>query len=243
LKRFRVKENTAKILERKEQLASELDADWFMHADPDEVRLPPKSGQTLAEAFTEVDHQGFNAVNFTEFTFVPTRQSPDHDHPNYLQTMRWYYPYLPSFPHRLNAWKKQAAPAELAWSGGHQVRFPGLHMYPTSFPSALPVPRAAHAMQKYLRQPIRRTLPADASGACSCRNGFFCRTSRVAPYASDDLLDASPLRRAPALRRIPKGRLMASTRRGRLFRIAQTVMATSTRIKEAAFSKVRYNLD
>ncbi|MDQ3254906.1 MAG: glycosyltransferase family 2 protein, partial [Acidobacteriota bacterium] len=30
------------ILERKEQLAHTLDADWLMHADPDEIRLPPR---------------------------------------------------------------------------------------------------------------------------------------------------------------------------------------------------------
>ncbi|MDX1632783.1 MAG: glycosyltransferase family A protein, partial [Thermoanaerobaculia bacterium] len=66
------------ILERKEQLADELDADWFMHADADEIRLPPPSFRTLAQAFTAVDRQGFNAVNFLEFTFVPTRQRPNH---------------------------------------------------------------------------------------------------------------------------------------------------------------------
>ena len=121
------------ILERKEQLAATLDADWFVHVDADEIRLPPRSDRTLAQAFAEVEARGCNAVNFLEFAFVPTRETPDHDHPRFQQTMRWYYPFLPRFPHRLNAWKRQPERVELAWSGGHEVRFPGLRMYPESF--------------------------------------------------------------------------------------------------------------
>jgi hypothetical protein len=141
------------ILERKEQLAATLDADWFLHADPDEIRLPPRPGQTLIEAIEDTDRQGFNAINFTEFTFVPTRQSPDHDRADFLQTMRWYYPFEPSFPHQLKAWKKQPVPVDLASSGGHRVGFPGLKMAPTSFTMRhylfLSVP---HAIRKYVQK-------------------------------------------------------------------------------------------
>jgi glycosyltransferase involved in cell wall biosynthesis len=139
------------ILERKEQLATTLDADWFMHVDADEVRLPPRSARTLAQTFAEAGAQGYNAVNFLEYTFVPTREAPDHDNPRFWQTMRWYYPFLPRFPHRLNAWKRQPERVELAPSGGHRVSFPGLRMYPESFKMRhylfLSVP---HAIGKYV---------------------------------------------------------------------------------------------
>ncbi|MGH3145714.1 MAG: glycosyltransferase family 2 protein, partial [Rubrobacter sp.] len=95
------------ILRRKEELAATLEADWFMHADPDEVRLPPRSGLTLAEAFAEVDGKGYNAVNFVEFTFVPTREAPDHDHPEFSRTVRHYYPFVRNFPSQIKAWKRQ----------------------------------------------------------------------------------------------------------------------------------------
>jgi len=121
------------LLERKEHLASLLDADWFMHVDPDEIRLAHRSDFTLAEAFAEADAQGYNAVNFQEFTFIPTREAPDHDHMHFHETMRHYYAFSPAFPHRLNAWKRQSERVELAWSAGHLVRFPELRMYPTSF--------------------------------------------------------------------------------------------------------------
>jgi glycosyltransferase involved in cell wall biosynthesis len=119
-------------LRRKEELARELEADWFIHLDPDEVRLPPPGGATLVEALAAADRDGYNAVNFLELTFIPTRESPDHDHADYAQTLRTYYPLLPEFPHRLNAWKAHDQ-VDLSWKGGHRVRFPGLRMYPESF--------------------------------------------------------------------------------------------------------------
>ena len=115
----------------KERLALELDADWFIHQDVDEFRISRRR-RTLAEELAVADGRGFNAVNFLEFTFVPTRESADHDHERFRETMRWYYPFLPEFPHRLSAWKRQVEPVELAWSGGHRVRFPGLRMAPES---------------------------------------------------------------------------------------------------------------
>jgi len=119
-------------LRRKEELAQSLDADWLIHLDADEFRVSPDRGRSLAQAIAEIDEAGFNAINFLEFTFVPTREAPDHDHPDYLKTMRSYYPVLPRFPNRLNAWKRQDGPVELTYSGGHTVRFPGLRMAPRS---------------------------------------------------------------------------------------------------------------
>lgn len=119
-------------LVRKEELAQSLDADWLMHLDADEFRVSSDRGRSLAQAIADADEAGFNAVNFLEFIFLPTREQPDHDHPNYLQTMRSYYPILPQFPDRLNAWRRQDGPVELGHSGGHRVRFPGLRIAPRS---------------------------------------------------------------------------------------------------------------
>lgn len=162
------------LLVRKQELATELEADWFVHLDADELRLPPKRTGTLAEALVRVDDQGFNAVNFIEFTFMPTREEPDHDHADFMRTLRTYYPFLPEYPHQLaDAWAggtphqlkawKAAPDIDLASSGGHQVKFPGLKMYPEAFPMRhylfLSVP---HAIEKYIE---RRFNPAEvASG-------------------------------------------------------------------------------
>ncbi len=184
------------ILERKEQIADSLEADWFMHADPDEIRLAPRSGITLSQSFAEVEERGYNAVNFMEFTFLPTRESPDHDHPDYQQTMRWYYPFLPFSPHRLTAWKKQPCPVELAWSGGHEVRFPGLRMYPEPFPMRHYIfLNMAHAIEKY----VGKTYDAAEveKGWHGQRSGLRAEgiklpsQSELRLYMSDDRLDAS----------------------------------------------------
>jgi glycosyltransferase involved in cell wall biosynthesis len=140
------------ILVRKEEVARELDGDWFLHLDPDEFRLPPSNEPTLAHALETADHEGFNAVNFLEFTFTPTQEEPDHDHADFQQTLRTYYHFAPKFPHQLKAWKA-TDDLELARSGGHEVRFPGLKMYPQSFPVKhylfLSVP---HATEKYVER-------------------------------------------------------------------------------------------
>ncbi len=195
------------ILERKEQLAATLDADWFLHLDADEIRLPPPGGDTLAEALARADREGYNAVNFMEFSFVPSRESPDHDHADFLHTMRCYYPFLPTFPNRLNAWKRQDVPVELAWSGGHKARFANLRMYPESFPMRhylfLSV---AHAVEKYVRRSYDRGELS--SGWHRARAGLRAEDIRLQSeselriYRTDDDLDAKdPLTRHPLFSR------------------------------------------
>jgi hypothetical protein len=183
-------------LQRKEELAQTLDADWFMHADLDEIRVPPRSDRTLREAIADVDAQGYNAVNFLEFTFVPTREEPDHDHPDFQRTMRYYYPYLPRHPHRLNAWKRQPGPVDLKESGGHRVQFPGLRMYPEDFRMKHYLYLSlAHLTTKHLN---RRYDPAELKRGWSISRSRMQRElvqfpsqSELRQYVSDDRLDAS----------------------------------------------------
>ncbi len=61
-----------RILERKERIFQVLDADWVMHADADEIYLPPRWCRTLVDALSDADARGYDTVDFSEFTFVPT---------------------------------------------------------------------------------------------------------------------------------------------------------------------------
>jgi glycosyltransferase involved in cell wall biosynthesis len=191
------------LLERKERLAAELEADWFMHLDADELRLSPYPGLSLAEALAETDREGFNAVNFLEYTFVPTRESPDHDHPDYVRTMRWYYPYSPTYPNQVKAWKRQADPVDLVSSAGHLAAFPGRRLNPTPFPMKHYLFLSVdHALRKYVH---RLYDPEDlARGWHRSRAGLRDREiilqaeSELRNYVSDDLLDPSnPLTKHP----------------------------------------------
>jgi glycosyltransferase involved in cell wall biosynthesis len=117
-------------LARKQELANSLDADWLIHLDADERRCSANPRQSLTNALHAADEAGFNAVNFLDFMFVPTVESPDHDHPEYERTMRFYFHYMPVFPNRLNAWKRQDGPVDLISSLGHRVTFAGLRSSP-----------------------------------------------------------------------------------------------------------------
>jgi hypothetical protein len=183
-------------LARKEMLSATLDANWFIHVDADQIVLPPRSTQTLAQALAEVDALGYNAVYFHQFAFMPTREEPDHDHPDYQETMRWYFPHEEEFPHSLRAWKRQDAPVELRWSGGHRVRFPGLRMYPKAFRYRHYLFLSIeHAIRKYVH---KRFDPAEVA------DGWHTWRTRLPPemirlpsrvelrnYESDDTLDHS----------------------------------------------------
>lgn len=184
------------LLARKEALAATLDTDWLMHVDADEIRLPYRSNVTLAEALETVDNQGYNAVNFMEYTFVPTIEDPNHDHPEFERSMRRYYPFLPVFPHRLNAWKRQDERVDLVTDGGHCVRFPGMVMCPRSFPMRHYLYLSVeHAVEKYVR---RRYDPEEiAHGWHAGRHALrperiklLSKTS-LRLYRSDDSLDPS----------------------------------------------------
>lgn len=185
-----------KILARKEELAASLDADWFMHVDADEFHLPPRSDTTLARAFEAVDAEGYNAVSFTEYTFLPTREEPDHDPATFLETLRSYYAFVPRPLHRLNAWKKQPQRVDLRSAAGHKVMFPGQRVYPTAFPMKhyLFLDRE-HAAEKYARRVF------DEAEVESGWHGWRARVSEMTidlppasemeRYTTDDALDAS----------------------------------------------------
>jgi glycosyltransferase involved in cell wall biosynthesis len=191
------------ILERKEELATELEADWFMHVDPDEIRLPPNSKLTLAKGLVEAERQRFNAVDFLEFTFVPTLEQPNHDHLSFQNTMRSYYPFRPHSPNQLKAWKNQKTRVDLVSSGGHRVSFPGIRVYPIPFKMRHYLFLSLeHATRKYFQ---RRYDPAEVSaGLHRARAAFRPEAAKLLSsrdlraYVSDDLLDpSSPRTRHP----------------------------------------------
>ena len=142
------------LLRRKEELARELDADWFLHHDADEFRLPAANRATLAESLEVADREGFNTVNFIEFTFLPTRESPDHDHPDFRRTLLTYYPFQPAPQHQVNAWKaSDAEDLGLARSGGHRLDFAGIRLQPQPLPMRHYLFLSpAHAVEKYVQR-------------------------------------------------------------------------------------------
>jgi len=120
-----------RILRRKAQLATELDASWFIHHDADEFRESPWPHLSLRDAIQHVDALGFNAIDFTGLDFWPV-----HDEfragDDVRDTFTRYAELAPYDRVQVRCWKKTGG-LDLASSGGHEARFPGRRVFPLRF--------------------------------------------------------------------------------------------------------------
>ncbi|HXT70404.1 MAG TPA: glycosyltransferase family 2 protein [Vicinamibacterales bacterium] len=122
----------ADILKRKEQLALELDADWFLHQDADEFHESPFPGLDLRSAIEHVDRMGYSAIDFKLLNFRPTSSQPDSS-ADVRRALRFYE--LPDYwdVTQVKAWKKSDVRVDLRTSGGHSADFPTRLVYPIQF--------------------------------------------------------------------------------------------------------------
>ena len=118
--------------QQQEQLASELDADWFLRQDADEIREAPEGWGSLRSAIQRADAEGFNAIDFAEFVFLPITDTIPSAF-DYVNELCYYYYFQPNPLHRVNAWKKTSAPVNIVDSGGHRVGFEGRRTLPKQF--------------------------------------------------------------------------------------------------------------
>ena len=138
------------LLRTKERLASEIDADWFIHHDADEIREALDPYRTLRQEIEAVDTKGYNAINFDEFVFLPESSAQRYEGRDYVKGMRHYFFFQPRPLNRINAWKKSGLTIDLTETGGHQVKFPGRRLYPKSFILRHYICQSlAHAQNKY----------------------------------------------------------------------------------------------
>ncbi|MGB4548700.1 MAG: tetratricopeptide repeat protein, partial [Syntrophales bacterium] len=165
------------ILKRKTELAAQLDADWFIHADADEFRESPWPGLTLPEAFYIVDRLGYNAIDFELLNFRPVDNSfvAGKDVRQFLH----YYEGSEDYNTRqVKAWKKLGVPIDLITSGGHDISFEGRKVFPIRFIHRhYPIRSQQHGLQKVFLQ----------------RKNRFCETERSMAWhiQYDHILDES----------------------------------------------------
>lgn len=142
------------LLKCKERLARELDGDWFMHLDADEIPEGGPPGTPLLERLREVDRAGCNAVNFDEFTFVPTTETERHEGTDYVTGMRRYYFFAPRQLRLIRLWRK-AAEVNLSGSGGHNAVFTDRRLYPENFALRHYIALSMdHLIRKYSKQRV-----------------------------------------------------------------------------------------
>jgi hypothetical protein len=120
------------ILQRKEALARELEADWFIHHDADEFRESPWPGLNLRDAIQKVDRFGYNAIDFEVLNFWPThdiyRRGDD-----VRESFRFYAPGEHFNRTQVKCWKNLGVAVDLATVGGHDVNFPDRKVFPLRF--------------------------------------------------------------------------------------------------------------
>lgn len=146
-----------RLLERKEQLARELDGDWFLNTDADELREGPFPGRTLPESIEDVDRLGYNAIDFAVLNFVPTHD--DFRRGDDLRRSFVHFEPASAFDQvQIKCWKRTAE-VDLHSTGGHEARFPGRWVFPIRFLDRhYPVRSQAHGERKVFRERRPRFL-------------------------------------------------------------------------------------
>jgi len=121
----------AALLVRKQKLRSVLNTDWIIHHDADEVMTTDVAGETLAEGIQRIASQGYTAINFQEFTFLPPADM-DFTGIDYVAGIQTYYHFRPK-PIRLVRAFANHLPVSLGDHGGHRFDLSQVRLYPGDF--------------------------------------------------------------------------------------------------------------
>ena len=119
------------ILKRKEEIALEYPADWYIHHDADEIRHGPWPQVNLKHAIQRVDALGFNCIDFEVFQFCPVDDAFERgcDPLEYFS----YYKVAAGYDQlQLKCWKS-TPDFNLVTVGGHDVQFNGRRIFPVKF--------------------------------------------------------------------------------------------------------------
>ncbi len=143
-------------LEAKQRVYRQVQADWFVHVDADEILQSPRRGESLRLGIERLDAD-WNVVNFDEFVFVPKSAAENHEGRDYHDRMLHYYFFAPRPLRLMRAWKASAGLVQA--EGGHRLTGPGVRVAPENFLLRhYPLLSLDHARLKY---PTRIFAPGD----------------------------------------------------------------------------------
>jgi hypothetical protein len=197
------------ILRRKEELAKELSADWFIHHDADEFREAPWPGMKLRDAIQWVDRLGYNCIDFRVLNFPPLESGfPPGADPREHFT-HWEDPVVHDTIQR-KCWKAQKTPVSLAASGGHEAQFPGRRVFPIRFLMRhYPIRSQEHGLRKVFDERKKRFVDKERAKGWHVQydsienenHSFLGDPANLHPYDPDRIrlelmLASEPMRRA-----------------------------------------------
>lgn len=116
-------------LEKTEMISKELDYNWYVHYDSDEIRMSPWEGVTLREAIYCVDRQGYNCIENTVIDFRFTEQDSDNI---FMKDGFFDFRHQKKLFNHLKTWKKSQQ-IDLKSSGGHFAHIADPRIYPLKF--------------------------------------------------------------------------------------------------------------
>lgn len=116
-------------MEKTEQISKEMDYDWFIHYDADEMRVSPWENITLREAIYWIDRQGYNCIENTVIDFRLTAQDADNI---FMKDTFFDFRHEDKMLNHLKTWKK-AQKVDLKTTAGHCVHIENPKVYPLKF--------------------------------------------------------------------------------------------------------------
>jgi glycosyltransferase involved in cell wall biosynthesis len=137
--------NLSAQLNAKATAIENVDADWIIHQDADEILQSPTEWGGLRRHIELADSQGFNVLNFNEIVLLPANPKVD----DFIRNNSNYYFFEPKPLRLMRAWKK-AAKLVNSRSGGH-VLDGDVAIYPEPMLLKHFIVRSQqHAFEKYL---------------------------------------------------------------------------------------------
>jgi hypothetical protein len=152
------------ILKRKLDVSREIEANWYLHHDADEIRESPWPGQNLLEALRLVGELGYNAVGFRLFTFPPV----DDGFETGCDPKTYFTRYEEDVPEydrtQIKCWKAGTSEVVLA-DGGHEARFDGRSVFPIEFILRhYPIRGQSHGLRKVFEERKPRFAEVERAG-------------------------------------------------------------------------------
>jgi glycosyltransferase involved in cell wall biosynthesis len=176
------------ILERKEELASELPGDWFIHHDADEFRDSPWPNMTLKEAIRWVDGLGYNCIDFRVVNFPPIDDGFKRgDDPRAY--FKFYEDAAEFDKTQLKCWKTGGKAVSLQPLGGHEASFEGRRIFPFQFLLRhYPIRGQRHGVKKVFGERKGRFLASERA------KGWHVQYDRIKDKTHSFIKDPATLR-------------------------------------------------
>jgi glycosyltransferase involved in cell wall biosynthesis len=149
----------ARLLNRIEEVTTEIEANWYMHTDPDEIRRSPWPGVRLKDALYHVDRSGFNAVDHTPLSF----RAIDNGYPDGSDLEQYFQFFDFDFvqDNQVKTWKNTGLRVLLDYAG-HSATFAGRRIYPYNFLfKHYPIRSQDHGERKVFRERRARYNPGE----------------------------------------------------------------------------------